>query len=111
MDVFVLASHREGFPRAAMEASAMALPVVATDVRGCREVVEPGVTGALVPVRDPSALAAALRDLADPATRARFGAAARERARREFDEQRVVETVLETYRDVARAKGLDLAGL
>ena len=45
MDVFVLASHREGFPRAAMEATAMGLPVVATDVRGCREVVDDGVTG------------------------------------------------------------------
>ncbi len=77
MDVFVLASHREGFPRAAMEASAMALPVVATDVRGCREVVDHGVTGALVPVRDPSALAEALLSFDDPVRRARLGAAAR----------------------------------
>ena len=57
MDVFVLASHREGFPRAAMEATAMGLPVVATDVRGCREVVDAGVTGTLVPVGDAAALA------------------------------------------------------
>src|SRR5262249_26834516 len=47
MDGFVLASRREGFPRAAMEASAMGLPVVATNIRGCREVVEPGITGTL----------------------------------------------------------------
>src|SRR5690606_15035312 len=39
MDLFVLASHREGFPRAAMEAAAMGLPVIATDIRGCRQVV------------------------------------------------------------------------
>jgi glycosyltransferase involved in cell wall biosynthesis len=111
MDVFVLASHREGFPRAAMEASAMALPVVATDVRGCREVVVPGVTGALVEVRDPAALAAALGDLGDPATRARLGAAARARALHHFDERRVVETVLRTYRAIAERKQLELRSL
>ncbi len=57
MDVFVLASHREGFPRAAMEAAAMGLPVVATDVRGCRQVVEDGRTGSsyrcATPARSP----------------------------------------------------------
>jgi glycosyltransferase involved in cell wall biosynthesis len=106
MDVFALASHREGFPRAAMEASAMGLPVVATDVRGCRQVVEDGVTGALVPVRDVSALAAALLPFADADVRARTGAAAALRARTQFDERRVVEVVLDTYRDVATHKGL-----
>jgi glycosyltransferase involved in cell wall biosynthesis len=111
MDIYVLASHREGFPRAAMEASAMNLPVVATDVRGCREVVDPGVTGILVPARDPSALAAALCDLADPAVRARLGRGARARALRAFDERQVVHTVLETYREVADRKGLDLHDL
>ncbi|MEA2057639.1 MAG: glycosyltransferase family 4 protein, partial [Actinomycetota bacterium] len=58
MDIFVLPSHREGFPRAAMEAAATGIPVVATDIRGCREVVDPGVNGLLVPVRDADALAA-----------------------------------------------------
>jgi glycosyltransferase involved in cell wall biosynthesis len=111
MDAFVLASHREGFPRAAMEASAMALPVVATDVRGCREVVDPGVTGALLPVRDPIALAEALRGLEDPSRRVGLGAAARERALRCFDEQKVVDIVLDTYRAVADRKSIDLRGL
>jgi glycosyltransferase involved in cell wall biosynthesis len=111
MDVFVLASHREGFPRAAMEASAMGLPVVATDVRGCREVVEAGVTGELVPVQDPEALARALLGFADPWRRDSFGSAARHRARTEFDERRVVEIVLDTYREVAARKGVDLGPL
>ena len=61
MDIFCLPSHREGFPRAAMEAAASGLPVVATDIRGCRQVVEHGVTGALVPARDVTALADARR--------------------------------------------------
>jgi glycosyltransferase involved in cell wall biosynthesis len=111
MDIFVLASHREGFPRAAMEATAMGLPVIATDVRGCREVVDPGVTGTLVPVRDPSALRAAVLDLADAGRRRQFGRAAVARARAHFDEQRVVEIVLDTYREVARRKQLDRAGV
>jgi glycosyltransferase involved in cell wall biosynthesis len=103
-DVFALPSHREGFPRAAMEAAAMGLPVVTTDVRGCREIVEPGVNGVLVPLRDPVALAAALEGLGDPVRRAEWGRASRARAAAHFDEQAVVRTVLETYAEVARRK-------
>ncbi len=97
-DVFVLASHREGFPRAAMEAAAMALPVIATDVRGGRQVVDDGITGRLVPVRQPSALAAAVTELAaDAELRRRMGAAGRAKALREFDEQRVIHRTLRIY--------------
>ncbi|MGH9013477.1 MAG: glycosyltransferase family 4 protein [Acidimicrobiia bacterium] len=112
IDVFVLPSYREGFPRAAMEAAAMAVPVVATDIRGCRQVVEHGVNGFLVPVRDPSALEAAIRRLGeDPALRAAMGAAGRRRARERFDERAVVRTVMETYREVAQRKGVRLREL
>ncbi len=98
MDVYVLASHREGFPRSAMEAAASGLPVVATDIRGCRQVVESDQTGLLVPVRDPSALARALARIADdPETRARFAVGALAKARTEFDDRRVVDTTLATY--------------
>ena len=107
MDLFVLASHREGFPRAAMEASAMGLPVVANDIRGCRQVVENGRTGLLVPVGDAAALGGAIAELAhDPARRVTMAAAARDRAQNHFDERHVVDTVLDTYRDVARHKGI-----
>ena len=76
MDMFVLASHREGFPPAAMEAAAMGLPVIATDIRGCRQVVEDGVNGVLVPVRDAHALASAVgRVAADDDLRRRMGSA------------------------------------
>ena len=86
-DLYVLASRREGFPRSAMEAGAMGLPVVATDIRGCRQVVDRGVTGALVPVDDAAVLANEIRALVeDVDLRARQGAAARTKARREFDD-------------------------
>jgi glycosyltransferase involved in cell wall biosynthesis len=98
MDIFGLPSHREGIPRSLMEASAMGLPVVATDIRGCREVVEAHRTGVFVPVSDAPSLAAALRSLAeDPLTRERMGNAGRQKAVRDFDERRVIETVLSTY--------------
>ena len=57
LDVYALLSHREGFPRSAMEAAACGLPIVATDIRGCRQVVDHDRTGLLVPPRDPHALA------------------------------------------------------
>ena len=106
MDVFVLPSHREGFPRAAMEASAMGLPVVATDIRGCREVVDPGRNGLLVPVGDPRALREAIEELGDPQVRRRLSAGARAKAEDAFDERRVVEKVMATYLRLARQRGL-----
>ncbi len=99
MDLFVTASWREGFPRSAMEASAMGLPVVATDIRGCRQVVDAGTTGILVPVRNTTALADAVVGLINDAElRSHFGALGRVRAQREFDDRQVIERTLETYR-------------
>ena len=101
MDLFVLASHREGFPRAAMEASAMGVPVIATAIRGCRQVVVDGVTGRLVPVRDAGVLAATVAGLAnDPDTREEMGQAARRHALAEFDQQRVIDITLGLYEEL-----------
>ena len=98
MDLYVLASHREGFPRSAMEAAAMALPIVATDIRGCREVVTDGVNGHLTPVGDIEALASAIGDLvSDGDLRRHMGQAGRKKAMAEFDQQRVIDITLETY--------------
>lgn len=98
-DLFVLPSHREGFSRSAMEASASGLPVVATDIRGCRQVVEDGHTGLLVPVRDAASLAHAIETLArDQPRRRAMGGAGRVRAETDFDDRRVVARTLETYR-------------
>lgn len=77
-DVFVLSSLSEAYSLALLEASAAALPIVATDVGGNREIVQVGSTGKLVPARDAAALAQAmLALLRDPATRLTFGTAAR----------------------------------
>jgi glycosyltransferase involved in cell wall biosynthesis len=98
LDVFVTASWREGFPRGAMEAAAMGLPTVASDIRGNRQVVDP-TTGVRVPVRDAEALAAAITELVtDPARRAAMGTAARAKARRQFDQARVIARTLDAYR-------------
>ena len=105
MDLYVLATYREGFPRSAMEAAAMGVPIVATDVRGCRQVVDHGTTGLLVPPRDAAALAAALAELVvDRPRREAMGVAAITKAQRSFDQQQVIDTTLGTYeRLLARA--------
>jgi lipopolysaccharide/colanic/teichoic acid biosynthesis glycosyltransferase len=98
IDVFALPSHREGFPRAAMEAAAMGLPIVATDIRGCRQVVHDGDNGLLVPPRDAVRLGEALRSLADDGPRRlAMGRASARRARTDFDERSIVTTVIDTY--------------
>jgi glycosyltransferase involved in cell wall biosynthesis len=99
MDLFLLASHREGFPRAAMEAAAMGLPAIVTDIRGCRQVVDQDVTGLRVRARDAGALEAAVEKLArNPERRKKMGIAARVKARNEFDVQRCIDITLDTYR-------------
>ena len=101
VDLVVLPSYREGLPKGLIEAAACGLPLVTTDVPGCREVVTDGVEGLLVPVRDAKALAAAIGRLAaDPALRARMGAAARAKALSQFDERIVIGRTLEVYREL-----------
>jgi glycosyltransferase involved in cell wall biosynthesis len=104
VDVVVLPSYREGLPKGLIEAAACALPLVASDVPGCREVVSDGVDGLLVPARDAVALAAAIARLQDePGLAARLGDAARIKALAMFDERIVVERTMAVYREL----GLD----
>jgi glycosyltransferase involved in cell wall biosynthesis len=107
MDVFVLPSHREGFPRAAMEAAASGLPVIATNIRGCRQVVEDGITGFLFPVRDVDALTEAITRIGDnPELRSSQSRASVDRARIHFDEREIVNRVMRSYAEVATRKGI-----
>lgn len=105
MDVFVLPTYREGFPVAPMEAAAMGLPVVATEVPGCVDAVHDGVTGTLVPSRDPAALEDALRRyLLDPELRRRHGRAGRDRMLREFRQDDIWAALYAEYLRLLRQR-------
>ena len=97
-DIVVLPSYREGLPKSLIEAAACALPLVTTNVPGCREVVTHEVDGLLVPVKDAQALASAIERLhKDPVWARQLGLAARARALREFDEKIVIRKTLAVY--------------
>ena len=103
-DIVVLPSYGEGAPRSLIEAAACAIPLVATDVRGCREVVVDGHNGYLVPLRDVDALVHAIVQLAeDPALRERMGNAGRRRVLDELQERTVVDKTYQVYQQVLTA--------
>lgn len=105
-DIVVLPSYREGTPRVLLEAAAMGKPLVATDVPGCREVVQDNVNGLLVRVQDPSALAQALLDLLKQPERAdEMGRAGRLMVEEEFCVHKVVERTLGVYADLGISPG------
>jgi glycosyltransferase involved in cell wall biosynthesis len=93
----VLPSYREGLPRSLLEAGAMARPLIATHVPGCREVVEDGVNGFLCRPVDPDSLAAAMRKFADlPAkSKAAMGQASRHKVQERFSETVVVRAYVD----------------
>ncbi|KWU17607.1 glycosyltransferase family 4 protein [Achromobacter xylosoxidans] len=96
--IAVLPSYREGLPKSLIEAAACGRAVVTTDVPGCRDAIDPGKTGLLVPVRDPQALADAIARLAGDATqRQAMGAAGRALAEREFNIERVARIHVDLY--------------
>lgn len=102
-DIACLPSYREGLPKALLEALACGLPIVATDVPGCRETVEPHANGLLVPARESRALAQALETLIRSAPlREKFGRRSREKAVTEFADEVVVDATLRLYRQAAR---------
>lgn len=106
-DLFVLPSHREGMPRSLIEAMAMGLPSVVTDIRGSREAIEDGRTGRIVPVGDARRLADAIIELLGTADlRERFGAAARRTAQERFDEATVIARQAQVVQGLCQQKGV-----
>lgn len=102
MNIFALPSYREGVPRTLMEASSMGLPVVASNIRGCREVVRASESGLLCEPRDvPSLVDALTRLVADPKLRARFGAAGTRHIAEHFDSRVVLDRLARYYQRLA----------
>jgi glycosyltransferase involved in cell wall biosynthesis len=98
MDVLAFPTYREGFGNVPLEASAMGLPLVVTDVIGCREAAPAGIASIAVPPRDAAALAEALdRLLGDPELRRRLGDGGQRRARSRFARERIWRAMLADY--------------
>jgi glycosyltransferase involved in cell wall biosynthesis len=105
MDMFVLSSDWEGMPNAMLEAMAAGLPVIATAVGGTPEVVVDGVTGLLVPPRDPAALAEAIaRLLRDPQLRRQMGQAGQERVKAQFNISTTIRRTEALYQQLIEEK-------
>lgn len=101
IDLVVLPSYREGLPKGLIEAAACGLPLVATDVPGCREVIADGIDGLLVPVCDSEALAGAIARLQDnPELAGRLGHAARQKTLDMFDERIVIAKTIAVYEEL-----------
>jgi glycosyltransferase involved in cell wall biosynthesis len=106
MDVLVLPSYREGFPVVPMEASAMNVPCIVTDVRGCREVVEHNYNGLIVPVGDAYTLASAIVSLLTNEQLAQqMGKAGRRISVERFDQRDVFENVKTEYERLLHSRG------
>ncbi|MDX9687532.1 glycosyltransferase family 4 protein [Halopseudomonas formosensis] len=104
VNLVVLPSYREGLPKVLIEAAAAGRAVVTTDVPGCRDAIEPDVTGLLVPAKNAELLAEAIEKLVvDDLLRKAMGAAGRDLAEREFGIEKVIERHLDIYAKVVNA--------
>jgi len=105
-DVVILPSYREGIPRSLLEAISMGKPIITTDAPGCREVVEDGKNGFLVPVKDVEALTNAMIKFIEltEEERQEMGHYSREKAIREFDEKIIVKKYIEVIEEVLNIK-------
>lgn len=100
--IVCLPSYREGLPKSLLEAAASGLPIVTTNAIGCRDVVEDGVNGYLVPVKESAPLATALKKLIENSSlRVEMGKKGRQRAEIEFSSERVIAETLVVYAQLA----------
>ena len=105
-DIAVLPSYHEGVPRFLMEAAAVGLPLVASDIDGCKSVIRQGINGFLISPKDTEAFASAVKKLVqDPELRVRMGAAGHKIVANEFDERLIHREFLGLYGELS-ASGL-----
>ena len=105
IDVFTLSSTKETFPIAVLEAMACARPVVCTDVGGTSEAVEDGVSGYLVPPKDPTQLAARLTELlSNPELARRMGEAGRRRIEADYSLERSVQATERAFEEILNGR-------
>ncbi|MDJ0701609.1 MAG: glycosyltransferase, partial [Woeseiaceae bacterium] len=104
-DVFAIASELEGIPRCIMEAMAAGIPVVASDIPGCRDIVEHDVNGLLFELGDHEELAEHFERLADtPQLGERLAAAASATVREQYSAQRMAEEYTDLFFEVAQRR-------
>ena len=105
LNLFVLPTHEEAFGTSYLEAQAMGLPVIATRVGGVPEAVNEGVTGLLVPAKNPQALAAAIIELGrDPQRRSAMSAAGRPWVQAGHTTERMAERMIDLYEALLRER-------
>jgi glycosyltransferase involved in cell wall biosynthesis len=93
--------YKEGFPKSLLEAAACGLPLVATDVTGCRDICRDGVNGLMIEPRDPMAIVTAVTRLADdPELCRRFGRESRKLVETHFSEEIIVDQTMDLYRSM-----------
>ncbi len=99
-DILVFPSYREGFPNVVMQAGAMGLPVVASDINGCNEIIQDGINGMLIPVKNEKELLIKMKELTlDRELREQLAANARERIVTKYDRLKMWKTILNEYRE------------
>lgn len=99
-DILAFPSYREGFPNVVMQAGAMGLPSVVTDINGCNEIIEEGSNGIIIPVKDALALKSALQVFVEnPEVRRNLGNKARKRITENFERKHFWEVLLKEYKD------------
>ena len=97
-DIFVFPSHREGFPNVVMQAGAMGLPSIVSDINGCSEIIEEGENGTIIPVKNAEALYKAMLNLlSKPHVRQKMAACSRELVVQKYDESFVQNELLKEY--------------
>lgn len=104
-DAFVFPSYREGFPNVVMQAGAMGLASIVTDINGCNEIIVDGKNGVIIPSKDEEALYQAMKDfVAHPEKVKQMAANARPMIASRYEQKMVWEALLEEYRRVCKEK-------